>query len=66
VDVGVVEAGQDAAAAEVDDVGRGERRLVDADAARDPVAGDRERAPCRQGRVHRPDDAVLENHSGET
>ena len=50
VDVRVVEARQDAAAAQVDAVGARERRLVRPDAARDPVAGDRERADDGQRR----------------
>ena len=44
VHVRVGEAGEHAAAAEVDDLGGRERGLVRADAAGDPVAGDRERA----------------------
>jgi hypothetical protein len=48
VDVGVREARDDAAAAQVDDLGRRERGLVRPDAARDPVARDRERARRRQ------------------
>jgi hypothetical protein len=43
VDVRVREARQDAAPAEVDALGARERRLVGADTARDPVAGDRQR-----------------------
>ena len=54
--------GQHDAPAEVDDVRRGERGLVDADAARDPLARDRERALRRDLRVERPDEAVLEDH----
>ena len=42
VDVRVGEAGEDAPPAEVDDVRRGERSLVRADAAGDPIARDRE------------------------
>ena len=60
----VVQPRDDDAAAEVDDVRRGERRLVDADAARDPPAGDRERPLRRDLRVERPDQAVLEDHAG--
>ena len=37
----------------------------DADAAGDPVAGDRERPRDRQRRVERADDAVLEDHGAE-
>jgi hypothetical protein len=62
VDVRVGEAGQHAPAAEVDDLRGGERSLVHADAARDPVSGDRERACLRKRRVERPDDAVLQDH----
>ncbi len=43
VDVRVRESGQDAAAAEVDALRARQCRLVRADAARDPVSGDRER-----------------------
>ena len=64
VDVRVREAGKHAAAAEIDDLRRRKRRLVRADAAGDPVAGDRERPRDRQRRVERPDDAVLEDHAG--
>ena len=63
VDVRVGEGGEDAAAAEVDDVRARERRLVDADAAGDVRAGDRERPSCRQRRVERPDHAVLQDHA---
>jgi hypothetical protein len=62
VDVRVGEAGEDAAPAEVDALGARERRLVRPDAAGDPVAGDRKRAGDWQRRIHRPDDAVLEDH----
>jgi hypothetical protein len=44
VDVRVGEPRQHAASAEIDGLGARKRRLVDADAAGDPVAGDRERA----------------------
>ena len=47
--------GQHDPPAEVDHVGRGERRLVDADAARDPLARDRERPLRRDLRVERAD-----------
>jgi len=63
VDVRVGEAGHDDAAAEIDDLGRRERRLVHADPAGDAAAGDRERALCRHLRVERPDEAVFENHA---
>ena len=62
VDVRVGEAGKDAAPAEIDDVGARERGLVRADPAGDVRAGDRERAGRRQRRIHRADDAVLEDH----
>ncbi|MEZ5099129.1 MAG: hypothetical protein R3C15_04875 [Thermoleophilia bacterium] len=65
VGVAVGEAGQDAAPAEVDDVGRRERRLVRPDGARDELAGDRERTRPRQLRIHRADDAVPEDHDAE-
>ena len=60
----VGEGGEDAAAAEVDDLGGRERRLVRPDAARDAVARDRERPGERQRRVERADDAVIEDHLG--
>ena len=44
----VGEAREDAASAEIDDVGRRQRALVGADAARDAVAGDRERPRERE------------------
>ena len=65
VDVRVGEAGEDAAAAEVDDLRARARRLVDAHAAGDVRARDRERAARRERGIHRPDDAVLENHESE-
>ena len=65
VDVGVGERGEDAAAAEVHHVGACERGLVDADAAGDVGAGDRERPSGRQRGVERADDAVLEDHGAE-
>ena len=64
VDVRVREARKDAAAAEIDDLRRRERRLVRADAAGDAVARDRERPRDRQRGVERPDDSVLEDHAG--
>ena len=63
VDVRVGEAGQHATAAEVDDVRARQGGLVGADASRDPIACDRERAYGRQRRVHRANDAVLEDHA---
>ena len=59
VDVRVREAGQHAAAAEVDDVGAGKRGLVRADAAGHALAGDRQGALDGHARVHRANDAVL-------
>src|SRR4029077_1907711 len=61
VHVGVGETGENHPAAQIDDVGRGERSLMDADAARDAVARDRERSLRRDLRVHRPDETVLED-----
>jgi hypothetical protein len=65
VDVRVVESGQHAAAVEVDALRRGERGLVHADSAGDPVARDRERPRRRQRRLERPDDPVFEDHGLE-
>ncbi len=65
MDVGIGEARQHAAAAEVDAVGARQRGFVRADAAGDPLAGDRETAGRRERRLHRPDDAVLEDHLKE-
>ena len=62
VDVGVIEAGQHAPSAEIDDLGAGQGGLVHADAAGDLVGSDGERPGARQERVHRADDAVVENH----
>ncbi len=62
MDVGIGEAGQNTAAAEVDDVRRCERRLVCPDAAGNAVAGDGERALDRDARIHRPDDPILQDH----
>jgi len=63
VDVRLGEPREDAAAAEVDDLGRGQRRLVRADPARNPVAGDRERTRGRERGIEGANDPVLENHS---
>jgi hypothetical protein len=60
--VGVGQAREHAAAAEVDAVGARQRGFVRADAAGDPLTGDRESTRSRQRRLHRPDDAVLEDH----
>ena len=63
VDVRVGEAGQHAAAAEVDRLGARQRRLVHPDAARDPVACDPERGHGRQRRVERANRPVAEDHA---
>ena len=63
VDVRVGEAGQDAAAPEIDDVWCGERGLVRADPARDALTGDREGPRDRQRGVHRADHAVIQDHA---
>ena len=60
--VRVGEAGDHDPAAEVEHLRGGERRLVDADAARDLVARDRERALGRHLGIERADEAVRENH----
>ena len=62
VDVGVVETRQDAAPAEIDDVGARERTFVCADTAGDPFACERERSSRGHRRLQRADDAVLEDH----
>ena len=59
--MGVVEARDDAAPAEVDALGARQGRLVRPDTADDPLARDRQRARQRERRLHRADDAVLEN-----
>ncbi len=64
VHVRVGEAGQHAAAAEIDGFRRRERGLVRADSAGDPVARDRECARGRQRVIERADDAVFEDHGG--
>jgi len=60
--VRVGEPGQHAAPAEIHDLGARERPLVRADAAGHALACDRERSRTRQRRLHRPHDAVLEDH----
>jgi hypothetical protein len=60
--MGVGESGENAAAAQIDALRPGELALVRPDSARDLVARDRERTRRREGGVHRPDDAVLEDH----
>jgi hypothetical protein len=64
--VRVVESRQDAAAAEVDAVGRGEGSLVRADAAGDPVAGDGHGPRDGQSRVERPGGSIFEDHRRES
>src|SRR5207244_8336220 len=66
VDVRVAEPGQNAAAAEIDAVGRHERGLVRAHAAGDPVARDRQRAGDGQRRFEGADGAVFEDHGPES
>ena len=65
VDVRVGESRYDAPSAEVDDLRRGERGLVRADAAGNPVARDRQRPGERQRPIERPDRPVLEDHARE-
>ena len=65
VDVRVGERGQDAAAAKIDVVGRGEGVLVRPHASDDAIAGDRQGAGRRERPVHRPYDAVREDHVRE-
>ena len=62
VDVGVVEAREDAASAQVDGLGRRKRGLVRPDPADDPLARDRQRPREWQGRIQGPDHPVLEEH----
>ena len=62
VDMRVGERGKDAAAAEVDDVRARQCRLVHAHSARDVRARDRQGPRSGEGRIHRPDDTVLEDH----
>ena len=66
MDVRVGEAGQDAAPAEVDDLGRGEGRLVRPDPAGDPAARHGERPRDRQRGIERANDAVLEDHGADS
>ena len=61
VDVGVAEAGEDAPPTEVDAVRAGQCGLVGADPAGDAVACDRQGAGQWERRLHRPDDAVLQD-----
>src|SRR5205823_938872 len=65
VHVRVVQPGKHDAAAKVDHVRRSQSRLVHADTSGDPVARDRERALCRQLRIHGADQAVFEDHGRE-
>ena len=66
VDVRIREAGEHAAPAEVDDLGRGERRLVRPDPAGDPAPGDGERPRDRQRGIEGANDAVLEDHGADS
>ena len=63
VDVRVGEPGEDAAPAEIDDLGAGKDGLVRADPSCDVRAGDRKRTRGRQGRIQRADDAVVQDHA---
>jgi hypothetical protein len=63
VDVGVAEAGEDAPATEIDAVRAGQRGLVGADPAGDAVACDREGAGQWERRLHRSDNAVLQDQA---
>jgi hypothetical protein len=63
VDVGVAEAGEDAPPTEVDAVRAGQRGLVGADPAGDAAACDRQGAGQWERRLHRPDDAVLQDQA---
>ena len=63
MDVGVAEAGEDAPPAEVDAVRAGQRRLVGADPTGDAVARDRQGAGQWERRLHRSDDAVLQDQA---
>src|SRR5262245_11959188 len=58
----VREAGEDAAATEVDSFGACQRGLMGPDAPRDSLAGDGKCRRLGQGRLHRPDGPVLEDH----
>ena len=61
-----VKPGKDAAAAQIDHFGAGQGRLVRADRARHALAGDCEGTLHRQARIHRANDAVLQDHAGDT
>jgi hypothetical protein len=63
--MGVVEARQHAASAEVDSLRARERGLVRPDAACDLIARDRECARDRERGFNRADDAVLQDHPGD-
>jgi hypothetical protein len=58
----VGEGRQDAEPAEVDDIRARKRCFVHANAAGDIPARDRKCPRGGEGRLHRPDDAVLEDH----
>ena len=62
VDVRVCEARKHAAAPEVDDLGRSERRLVRPDPAGDPTARDGQRSRDRQRGIEGANAAVVEDH----
>ncbi len=59
VDVRVVEARDDAPAADIDHLGGRQGRLVDTDSACDPLTRDRERASDGKRRIHCANDAVF-------
>ena len=63
MDLGVAEAGEDAAPTEVDAVRARQRGLVGADPAGDSVACDRQGAGQWERRLHRPDDPVLQDQA---
>ena len=62
VDVRVREAGDDAAAAEIDHLGRGKGLFVDTDPAGDSLPRDRKCTCNRKRCVHGADDPVIEDH----
>ena len=65
MDVRVSEAREDAPSAQVDHVRARQCDLVRSDAAGDVRSGDGQRSRRRERRVHRADDAVLEDHAGD-
>jgi hypothetical protein len=62
MDVGIGEAGQDAAAAEVDVLRACEGGLVRADSAGDEVARNGQSTNKREPRLHRADHSVFQDH----